>query len=79
MANLQDTMLNAVRKDRVPVTVHLVNGVPIKGLIRAFDNFVVLIESEGRQMMAYKHAISTVTPSRIIHYTPDGQMEGEGE
>ncbi len=76
-ANLQDTILNAVRKDRVPVTVHLVNGVPIKGLIRAFDNFVVLIESEGRQMMAYKHAVSTVTPSRPVQYTPEDATDAQ--
>ncbi len=72
--NLQDIILNAVRKERIPVTVHLVNGVPIKGTIRGFDNFVILIDSDGRQMMAYKHAVSTVTPTRPVQYTPE---EGE--
>jgi host factor-I protein len=68
--NLQDTILNAVRKERLPITLHLVNGVPIKGNIRGFDNFVVLVDSDGRQMMIYKHAISTITPSRPVQYTP---------
>lgn len=76
--NLQDIILNTVRRDRVPVTVHLVNGVPIKGLIRGFDNFVVLVDADGKQMMIYKHAISTVTPSRPVQYTPEeGLQEAE--
>lgn len=73
--SLQDTILNAARKDKVPVTVHLVNGVPLKGVIRGFDNFVVLIDSDGRQMMVYKHAISTVTPSHPLQYTPETTEE----
>jgi len=73
--SLQDTILNAVRKEKLPVTVHLVNGVPLKGIIRGFDNFVVLLDSEGRQMMIYKHAMSTVTPSRPVQYTPEDMEE----
>lgn len=69
--SLQDTILNAARKEKLPVTVHLVNGVPLKGVIRGFDNFVVLLDADGRQMMVYKHAISTVTPSRPVQYTPE--------
>lgn len=65
--NLQDLLLNQLRKDRVPVTVFLTNGFQIKGTVRGFDNFVVLLESEGKQHMIYKHAISTVCPSKTVN------------
>lgn len=64
--NLQDLLLNQLRKDRVAVTVFLTNGFQIKGTVRGFDNFVVLLESEGKQHMIYKHAISTVCPSKTV-------------
>lgn len=60
--NLQDGFLNQVRRDNTPLTVFLVNGVQIKGIIRSFDNFTVLLESDGRQLLIYKHAMSTVAP-----------------
>ena len=66
--NLQDTFLNQVRKENLPVTIYLVNGFQIKGLIKGFDNFTVVIEFEGRQQMVYKHAISTVMPIRPINF-----------
>ena len=65
--NLQDLLLNQLRRDRVSVTVFLTNGFQIKGTVRGFDNFVVLLESEGKQHMIYKHAISTVCPSKTIN------------
>lgn len=65
--NLQDTFLNQVRKENLPVTIYLVNGFQLKGLIKGFDNFTVVIEFEGRQQMVYKHAISTVMPLRPIN------------
>jgi host factor-I protein len=55
--NIQDTFLNQLRKDSIPVTVYLTNGFQIRGQIRAFDNFTIVIDSEGRQQMVYKHAI----------------------
>jgi host factor-I protein len=64
--NIQDTFLNQLRKENVPVTVYLTNGFQIRGLIRAFDNFTIIIDSEGRQQMVYKHAISTFTPQRAV-------------
>lgn len=76
-AGLQDIMLNTVRKDRIPVTLHLMNGVPLKGIIRGFDPFVVLLESDGKQQMIYKHAISTVTPSKVIQYSSLGEEDAE--
>ncbi|MGL4346142.1 MAG: RNA chaperone Hfq [Cellulosilyticaceae bacterium] len=65
--NLQDVLLNQLRKDKVPVTIFLTNGFQLKGTVRGFDNFVVLLESEGKQHMLYKHAISTVCPARAIN------------
>lgn len=65
--NLQDLLLNQLRRDRVAVTVFLTNGFQIKGTVRGFDNFVVLLESEGKQHMIYKHAISTVCPSKSVN------------
>ncbi|WP_424765971.1 RNA chaperone Hfq [Paenibacillus sp. sgz302251] len=64
--NIQDTFLNQLRKDNIPVTVFLMNGFQIRGVIKAFDNFTIIIDSEGRQQMVYKHAISTFTPQRNI-------------
>ena len=64
--NLQENFLNQARKENVPVTIHLVNGFQIKGMIRGFDQFTVVIDSMGRQQMVFKHAISTVTPARPL-------------
>ena len=64
--NLQDALLNQVRKENVTVTIHLVNGFQLKGNVRGFDNFTVILDSMGKQQMVYKHAISTVTPARPL-------------
>ena len=64
--NLQDGFLNQVRKARVPVIIHLVNGFQIKGVVKGFDNFIVMVDSMGKQQMIYKHAISTITPSATV-------------
>lgn len=64
---IQDIFLNLVRKDRIPVTIHLVNGFQLKGLVKGFDNFTIILDSEGKQMMIYKHAVSTITPARIVN------------
>lgn len=64
--NYQDVFLNTLRKDRTPITMHLVNGFQIRGIIRGYDNFVVIAESDGKQMMLYKHAISTITPMHPV-------------
>ncbi|MFA5880612.1 MAG: RNA chaperone Hfq [Eubacteriales bacterium] len=64
--NLQDSFLNQVRKENVPVTIYLVNGFQLKGIVRGFDNFTVILEYESKQQMVYKHAISTITPFKPI-------------
>ena len=62
MMNLQDSFLNHVRKENLPVVIYLVNGFQLRGLVRGFDNFTVIIENEGKQQLVYKHAVSTISP-----------------
>lgn len=64
--NLQDAFLNQIRKDKVLVTIYMINGFQIKGVVKGFDNFTVIVELDGRQQMVYKHAISTVSPIKPI-------------
>ena len=64
---LHDAYFNPVRKDNIPVTILLVNVFQLKGMIKGFDNFTVIMESDGKQMMVYKHAISTVSPMKPIN------------
>ena len=73
--NLQDSFLNQVRKDNVLVTFYLINGFQLKGVLKGFDNFTVVIESDGKQMMVYKHAISTITPIRPVMYSICGSEQ----
>ncbi len=64
--NLQEAILQEVRRDRVPVTLFLMNGFQLRGVITGFDNFVVVLVSDGKQQMIYKHAISTLAPIRPL-------------
>jgi host factor-I protein len=64
--NIQDQFLNQLRKDGTFVTVFLLNGFQLRGLIKGFDNFTVLLETEGKQQLIYKHAISTFSPQKNI-------------
>ena len=64
--NLQDTFLTKARRQNVPLTVFLVNGFQMRGAVRGFDPFTVVLESEGRQQLIYKHAISTIAPAQAI-------------
>lgn len=77
--NLQDSFLNQVRKENVAVTIHLLNGFQIKGNVKGFDNFTVVLEVAGKQQMVYKHAISTITPARQISgiFVPDKREDAE--
>ena len=75
-SSLQDTFLNSVRKSRNPVTLFLVNGVKLQGVITWFDNFSVLLRREGTVQLVYKHAISTIMPSLPIDLLgEDGEEE----
>ncbi len=64
--NVQDVFLNHVRKNKVPLTIFLVNGVKLQGVISWFDNFCVLLRRDGQSQLVYKHAISTVMPSQPV-------------
>ena len=64
--NLQDTFLNVARNEKIGLTVYLMNGFQIKGTVTSFDNFTVALDTEGRQQLVYKHAISTIIPARPI-------------
>ena len=64
--NLQDLILNQARRDRSMVTVFLMNGFQLHGVVRGFDSFTLVLDSEGKQQLIYKHAISTIVPPRPI-------------
>ena len=70
--NLQEIFLTRARKQNIPVTMFLVNGFQLRGTITGFDCFVVILDSEGRQQVIYKHAISTIAPLRPVELREDG-------
>ncbi|MEK3953234.1 RNA-binding protein Hfq [Psychrobacillus psychrotolerans] len=69
--NIQDLYLNQLRKNDIFVTVFLLNGFQLKGLVKSYDNFTVLFESDGKQQLIYKHAISTFAPSKPVKLTEE--------
>ena len=73
--SLQEPFLNALRRERVPVAIYLVNGIKLQGQIESFDQFVVLLKNSVSQMI-YKHAISTVVPARNVSIYDDDEEEG---
>jgi RNA-binding protein Hfq len=75
--NLQDVFLNSVRKAKMPVTVFLVNGVKLQGIISWFDNFCVLLRRDSHSQLVYKHAISTVMPSQPIQLFKSEEVDAE--
>ena len=72
--SLQDSFLNGVRKDKNPVTVFLVNGVKLQGVITWFDNFSILLRRDGASQLVYKHAISTIMPSQSLSFFEDEEQ-----
>lgn len=64
--NLQDIFLNHARKEKIPITLFLTNGFQFKGMVRGFDGYTVIVDSDGKQELIYKHAISTIIPSRPV-------------
>ncbi len=74
--NLQDVFLNHIRKGKVPVTVFLINGVKLQGVISSFDNFCLLLRRDGHVQLVYKHAVSTVMPSAAVRlYEPPTEQQ----
>ena len=71
--SLQDHFLNQLRKEKMPVVIYLTNGVRLKGVIKAFDNFVILVKETSQQLI-YKHAVSTIVPERDIDIRGEGQQ-----
>lgn len=77
--NLQEIFLTQVRRERRNVTVFLMNGYQMRGYVTGFDAFTVVLSSDGKQMVIYKHAISTIVPERPIPLTSSGELIPSGE
>ena len=69
---LQDPFLNALRKEHIPVSIYLVNGIKLQGNVESFDQYVILLRNTVTQMV-YKHAISTIVPARAVNFTAEGE------
>jgi host factor-I protein len=77
--NLQDTFLNHVRKNKIPLTIFLVNGVKLQGVVTWFDNFCVLLRRDGHSQLVYKHAISTIMPGHPVQLFEGAEEPATGE
>jgi len=75
--NLQDVFLNKVRKENIIITIYLVNGYQLKGYVKGFDNYTIVLDSEGKQHLIYKHAISTITPLRSVNFMNSNKDEDD--
>ncbi|OPX43714.1 RNA-binding protein Hfq [Ruminiclostridium hungatei] len=73
--NLQDIFLNQVRKEHIAVTIYLTNGFQLKGMVKGFDNFTVVLDSDGKQQLVYKHAISTISPMKVVNLIFNEQVK----
>lgn len=73
--NLQDVFLNQARREKITVTIYLTNGFQFKGIVRGFDSFTVILDCEGKQNLVYKHAISTIIPTRPISILDSAEAE----
>ena len=70
--NYQDLILSGIRRDSTPITIYLTSGFQIRGILKAFDNYVIIVETDGKQQMVYKHAISTIVPLKAITNLNEG-------
>lgn len=77
--NLQDIFLNNARKSRMQVSIYLTNGFLLKGFVKGFDNFTVILDSDNKQMMVYKHAITTISPNKPILFSENSESSKEDE
>jgi host factor-I protein len=75
--NLQDVFLNQVRKEKIMVTIFLTNGFQLKGQVKGFDNFTVVLDTDGKQQLVYKHAISTIIPNKPIVFMNNNGSEAQ--
>ena len=76
--SLQDPYLNVLRKERIPVSIYLVNGIKLQGQVESFDQFVILLRNSVNQMI-YKHAISTIVPARTVKIISDEEQQSQDE
>ena len=76
-SNVQEVCLTQARKQKIPVTMFLVNGFQLRGLITGFDCFVVVLDSEGKQQVIYKHAISTIAPARTVDFREEEDLTSD--
>ncbi|MDD2956188.1 MAG: RNA chaperone Hfq [Oscillospiraceae bacterium] len=77
--NLQDVFLNQARREKISITIYLVNGFQFKGTVKGFDSYTVILDSDGKQNLVYKHAISTITPSKHISILDSADREDPAE
>jgi host factor-I protein len=77
--NIQDVFLNIARKEKILLTIYLTNGVPLKGKVRSFDNFTLVLETEKGQNLIYKHAVSTIQPQKPIPLNPESEESEEAK
>jgi len=70
--NYQDLILSGIRRESTPVTIYLTSGFQIRGILKAFDNYVIVVETDGKQQMVYKHAISTIVPLKPVVNLSEG-------
>ena len=75
--NLQDVFLNQARKDKIPVTVYLINGFQFKGVVKGFDSYVIIMDCDGKQNIVYKHAVSTIIPVHPVNVLAVSGEDGE--
>ena len=75
--NLQDIFLNQVRKENILITIYLINGFQLRGTVKGFDNYTIVLESDGKQQLIYKHAISTISPSIQINFNLNTKKKDE--
>ena len=75
--NLQDVFLNQARKEKIPVTIFLMNGFQFKGMVKGFDSYIVILDCDGKQNVIYKHAISTIVPVRSINILDSSESTNE--
>lgn len=71
--SLQDDFLNQARKEKLPVTVYLINGFQLKGTVQSFDNFTLVLYGDGKQSLVYKHAISTIVPVKNVSFLDENE------
>ncbi len=75
--NLQDVFLNQVRKENILITIYLINGFQLKGIVKGFDNYTIILETDGKQQLIYKHAVSTISP--VIQVNFNLNIKGKNE